>query len=265
MKTFKTILLSLLILILLIFTNTIFGSKINNHDLSLSRIYVEPGSLEPEFSPTRTYYTLILEPNTKNIVLQATPTDKTLDYEIKGNENLKEGENLITITVYSKDKSDSNTYTINALITDEPEKYNALLNTLIIDNYPFNEEFFPEVFNYTTTSLTTQNIVDVFAYPQNSNATIKISGNTNLSDSQNTITIDVTSENKLSTRQYTITINKGNTNEISRTNEITKTISNENIKTNNEHNSEFKTFIITTIIIILTLVLIIFSYNRMKK
>ena len=110
---------------------TLFITNINvyaTEDLTLSRIYVEPGTLEPEFSETRNYYTLLLNENITDLVVQATPTNENLKYEITGNKDLKIGENIITITVYGENNS-TNTYTINALKTNEPAKYNALLST----------------------------------------------------------------------------------------------------------------------------------------
>jgi len=242
----------ILLIIVYLFANSIdiYGTE-KKEDLTLSRIYVEPGTLEPEFSETRDYYTLLLDPSITNLIVQATPTNKNLNYEIKGNENLKYGENIITITVYSSDNNQSKTYTINALKTNEPDKYNALLSTLIIDNYPFNEDFFPETFDYTVKKNTKENLVEVFAYPQNSNATTEIKGNTNLKDGDNEITVTVTSENGLAKRTYNIQLYKGDIlskseSTISKTNTI-----------KNTDTSNFITFVITSVIILIALLSII--------
>lgn len=245
----KYIKLAVLVITLFITTINVYATE----DLTLSRIYVEPGTLEPEFSETRNYYTLLLNENITDLVVQATPTNENLKYEITGNKDLKIGENIITITVYGENNN-TNSYTINALKTNEPDKYNALLNTLIIDNYPFNEDFFPEIFNYTTKSTSKEENVDVFAYPQNPNAKVEITGNENLKDSNNTITITVTSENKLATRTYTVNLTNTDLNTISDTN-------NTDTNTLQSDTTDFYTFLITSSIIAIILLVIIFIFK----
>jgi len=257
MKYIKILFVYILLICFFAIQHNIYATE-ELEDLTLSRIYVEPGNLDPEFSETRDYYTLLLNSDATNLLVQATPTNEDLKYEIKGNENLKEGENLITITVYSKDNSKNKVYTINALKTKEPDKYNALLSTLIIDNYPFNEDFFPEKFNYTTKNNTNSNTVEVFAYPQNSNAKVEITGNDNLQDGKNTITITVTSENGLAKREYNIKINKKDSAkfDIASINSNTNSFIDINDATTN---SSFKTFIITSVAIVVILLFIIFK------
>ena len=248
----KYIKLAVLVITLFITTINVYATE----DLTLSRIYVEPGTLEPEFSETRNYYTLLLNENITDLVVQATPTNENVKYEITGNKDLKIGENIITITVYGENNNtNTNTYTINALKTNEPDKSNALLNTLIIDNYPFNEDFFPEIFNYTTKSTSKEENVDVFAYPQNPNAKVEITGNENLKDSNNTITITVTSENGLATKTYTVNLTNTDLNTISDTNNTDT-----NISQNNK--SDFYTFLTTSSIIIVILLVIIFAFRK---
>lgn len=260
MKYMKLLFGILTLTLFSIFFTNIYATE-DSENLTLSRIYVEPGNLDPEFSETRDYYTLILNPDVTNLIVQATPTNENLKYEIKGNENLQEGENIITITVYSSDNSKSKVYTINALKTDEPDKYNALLSTLIIDNYSFNEEFFPEIFNYTTKNTTSSNSVEVFAYPQNSNAKVNIKGNENLKNGKNTITVTVTSENGLAKREYNIQIEKGDTS-LQSNNEILENNINDNTTLDKENKTEFKTFVITWVIIVVILLGIIFIIKK---
>lgn len=245
----KYIKLAVLVITLFITTINVYATE----DLTLSRIYVEPGTLEPEFSETRNYYTLLLNENITDLVVQATPTNENLKYEITGNKDLKIGENIITITVYGENNN-TNTYTINALKTNEPDKYNALLSTLIIDNYPFNEDFFSEIFNYTTKSTSKKENVDVFAYPQNPNAKVEITGNKNLKDSNNTITITVTSENGLATKTYTVNLTNTDLNTISDKN-------NTDTNTLQSDTTDFYTFLITSSIIAIILLVIIFIFK----
>ena len=240
MKCLKIFFIHIFIIYFLFNIKNLYATQLSE-DLTLSRIYVEPGNLEPEFSETRDYYTLLLTPDVTNLIVQATPTNENLKYEINENDNLKEGENLITITVYSKDNSKNKIYTINALKTNEPDKYNALLSTLIVDNHSFNEDFFPEKFNYTTKNSTNDNKIEIFAYPQNPNATVEIKG-----------------------IEYNIKINKENNIErnINNINSSNNTfLMNNNISTN----SDFKRFTITSILITIILLLILFILKKIYK
>lgn len=254
MKYIKLMFSIVIIISFFTITAPIYGIN-KTEDLTLSRIYVEPGTLEPEFSETRDYYTLLLEPTVSDLIIQATPTNEELHYEIKGNENLKEGENIITITVFSSDNSKSKVYTINALKTAEPDKYNALLNTLIIDNYPFNEDFFPETFNYTVKdNVIDKNSLEIFAYPQNPNAKVEINRNNNGEGEDNTISITVTSENGLAKRIYTINLHKDEV--------VNQPTLSTNNALNEESNSEFKVFLTTSLIIIILLIIIIYLVKK---
>lgn len=258
MKKFKLILFILLSFIM--FTNNIYATD-ENEDLTLSRIYVEPGTLTPEFSETRTYYTLVLDESTESLLIQATPTNENLQYEIKGNENLQIGENIVTITVYSSDKSKNKVYTINVLKTNNPDEYNALLGTLIVDNYTFTEDFFPEIFEYVTENSTNEDKVDVFAYPQIPDAKVEISGNTNLHDGENIITVKVTSQNGKASREYTININKGNHTSLDKTQSNTN-IDNVTLSNNSTDMKGFTKFITISIILIIILIAVIIYASK---
>lgn len=103
----------------------------------------------------------------------------------------------------------------------------------------------------------------MFAYPQNSNAKVSISGNTNLKDGENEITIGVTSANGLANRKYKIKIDKTNTVAISNTDSIS-TESNEQSMSNDSmsNHPELRTFLTTTIVTIIILIVIIFVTKR---
>ena len=208
----KKITLYIILVLIFIFTTKIYGTQIidNNLDqnLNLSRIYVSKGKLEPEFSSSRTYYTLNLNKEDTDLFIQVSPENSSANYEITGDKKLKEGENLITITVSSPLSDDKKTYTINALLTDDKDGYNALLSNIIIDNFSFTEDFFPEVFSYTTTGATDKEKLDVYAYPQNPDAKVNITGNTDLHDGENIINIEVISKNGLAKRNYYVKIDK---------------------------------------------------------
>lgn len=250
---YKLIIFTFFVFPFILKTRSIIYSTSTLEDLTLSRIYVEPGNLEPEFSETRKYYTLVVNENIDNVLIQATPKDSTNTYEITGNKNLKVGENIVNITVFSKDKSSSEVYTINILKTSTPDEYNALLNTLIIDNHPFNEEFFPEKFEYTINLKNNIKIsdLDVFAYSQNSNAQVEI----NKDIPSNTINIKVTSENGRSDRIYTIKIKEF-------PNKKSESLIKENHEKNNIFLSKYK-FNLT--LIILLIILIIYFYMKFYR
>lgn len=87
-------------------------------------------------------------------------------------------------------------------------KSNSYLQTLRIDREGLSPTFDKNIYEYYLTISNEVNEVEVLAISENSNATIDISGNTNLKEGLNTIKIKVISEDKKETKTYSIQITK---------------------------------------------------------
>ena len=85
----------------------------------------------------------------QSINVTATPEDKNAKVSISGNTGLQAGLNKISILVTAQNGKNKRTYTINVTKTDDPNKSNANLENLAIENCTFVPEFSPDVTNYT--------------------------------------------------------------------------------------------------------------------
>ena len=99
------------------------STKIDNQDESkgLSELKIEGLTLEPEFSTnTYEYTTKYIGEDTK-LNISAVATDSKFVVEVTGNEELKEGENIITILVSDSDGENVATYQVivNKSLVDE--------------------------------------------------------------------------------------------------------------------------------------------------
>lgn len=94
-------------------TTTENDEKINTSDaFGLSSLDIDDVKLNPEFD-TETYeYTVDLDKDLTSLEISAIATDDDTTVEIAGNEDLKDGENLITIIVQNKKTKETATYQI---------------------------------------------------------------------------------------------------------------------------------------------------------
>ena len=86
----------------------------------LKDIKIKDAKLSPKFDSLTNDYSVNVKGNIEKLDITTTPEDPTADIQIKGNENLKEGENTITITVTSSDGENKQVYTI--LVNKEKEE-----------------------------------------------------------------------------------------------------------------------------------------------
>ena len=87
----------------------------NNNLLSLS---VDPGKLEPEFSPSVTEYKLQVEETVKKVNISAVAEDEKAQVYISGNEDLEKGANTAKITVTAENGA-YKTYVINITVGED--------------------------------------------------------------------------------------------------------------------------------------------------
>ena len=159
--------------------------------------------LEPDFNSYTTEYYLIVDLNVEELKITAIPEDSTATIYIYGNENLVEGENSISIVVTAEDGSQK-TYKIFVTKTDDIEKANANLKSLQVKNFYMYPQFSPKIYKYNLTINEIVKELEVFAEPENENATVEIIGGKDLKEGSNTITIKVTAEDGITVKEYKI-------------------------------------------------------------
>ena len=92
--------------------STTEGETETNEELGLASLIIKNFNLSPEFD-TKTYeYTIGLRENLSSLEIEAKANNSTATVEIIGNENLKDGENIITILVSNAETEEYATYQI---------------------------------------------------------------------------------------------------------------------------------------------------------
>lgn len=136
------------------------------------------------------------------LVVQATAEDSKANVGIKGNTGLLVGDNTVTIKVKAQSGKER-TYTVKIyrLAKEEVANSNNYLSSLSVEGYKL--AFDKNTFAYNLTNVKAKSL-DITAIPVDSNASVTVSGNTNLKNGS-VITIKVTAQNG-STREYTVTV-----------------------------------------------------------
>lgn len=130
--------------------------------------------------------------------------DNKATANIEGNNDLKVGNNIITITVTAED-GNKREYIINVTRTNEDIilSNNSKLKKLIISGYNF--EFYSDKFDYII-KIKDENFLDINYVTEDDKSNVTIIGNANLKDNS-VITINVVAEDG-STTSYKINIEK---------------------------------------------------------
>ncbi len=180
--------------------NSLEENKIVEDNLILSGLTIE-GLDDFTFSPTTYNYTIDVENDVTS--LKITPTVlEGVTFEISENvNNLKEGENVIAITLMNES---GNTKVYNIIVNRlEPKSDNNYLASIIVAGYTLN--FDPSITNYTL-EIGKESILNIQVETESELATYAIVGNSNLDDGS-VITIRVTAEDE-STKDYKITVKR---------------------------------------------------------
>jgi len=95
----------------------IYRGEIEANSAYLSNIKIKDSTISPVFDPMVNDYTAIVGLDVDKLDLEVVTEDPNANIQIKGNDNLKEGENTVTITVTSSDNKNKQVYTI--IVTKE--------------------------------------------------------------------------------------------------------------------------------------------------
>lgn len=196
-------------------------------DSTLSSLSIAEGAITPEFNKDVKEYAITVPNEVTKLNITATPTDSKATVSVTEYEELKEGENTITISVTAEDGTTKTDYVIKAT----RQRKELALEKLIIKytnqngevvEIPLTPEFISNVYEYSIETLEywVKNL-DIEALANIEGATIEISGADLLKDGENVITITV--KNKITiepqeegaepteqeeTKTYTIKFNK---------------------------------------------------------
>ena len=194
----------------------------NSVNLGIMRTNNE--GINPDFDENILEYYLIVDETINDLEITAIPVSKKAEVIISGNKNLKNGLNLVRVTVSLN--GNSKTYTIHVTKTNNAEEANANLATLAIENYTLEPEYQNNVTNYNVEIANTDNSVNILAIAEYSNANVKIEGNETLKYGNNKITVTVKASDGITEKKYNIDVYKRNEEE--------ENLYEENVKQNTE-------------------------------
>ena len=183
-------------------------------DATLKSLRLSVEGMSPTFNRNTTAYSLNVGTSVTSISVTASVNNNKAKYYVTGNTNLKEGNNTIKVVV-TAEAGNTKTYTITVTKAKDPEKANASLHNLIISNATLNEEFTPENLKYTLKDVNSNvEKLEISAYPENTNATVLITGNDSLVAGENTVVIKVTAQDGITVKEYVLKFNKMEKNNI---------------------------------------------------
>lgn len=252
----------------------------NNSLLKIMRLNEE--GITPMFSPEITNYYFITNLDTDELEVTAIPEATNAKVNIKGNKNLKEGLNKISIEVTSRDGTSKTTYNINVTKTNNIESANANLETLAIENVLLEPIFETNILNYKATVSSEIENLNLFAVAENINAKVKITGKDNLKIGDNIITVNVLAPNGFTSKKYEVIVHRRTKEEdinfqeekkielqklnnlLEEKEEINRKDNNNN-NTNNQKNINISAIIVIIIVIIIVLILCIIIIIKRKN
>lgn len=176
--------------------------KSNNTNLKV--LSIEGVELTPAFSANVTEYSVKLTNyKEQSLKINAQAEDEKATVKVEGNEEIKIGENVISITVTAEDGT---TKVYKVAVTNE-EKEALGLSSLVIKGVEL-KSFSPSKFNYEI-EFKELDKLEIEAIANEEGATVEIIGNENLTEiGEHVITIMVTSADGEQIATYTITANK---------------------------------------------------------
>lgn len=175
-----------------------------SNNTNLKTLAIEGVELTPAFSADVTEYSVkLVNYKEQSLKINAEAEDSKSTVKVEGNEEIKIGENVISITVTAEDGT---TKVYKVTVTNE-EKEGLGLSSLVIKDVEL-KNFSPSKFNYEIEFKEIDKL-EIEAIANEEGATVEIIGNEGLIElGEHIITIMVTSADGEQIATYTITANK---------------------------------------------------------
>lgn len=206
----KYVLLILLVVSIIFLPNIVRAEDEDNTSLKIMRTNNE--NIVPNFDKGIFEYYLTVDNNTNSLDLTVVPENENSKIEISGNENFKQGNNVVEIKVIASN-GNSNSYKIYVTKTNDIEKANTNLETLAIENVLLYPYFDTTITKYNVSVDNDMEKLNILAVPENVNAKVSIEGNDVLNVGDNTIIVNVLAEDGVTFRKYEIIAHRRNETE----------------------------------------------------
>lgn len=181
------------------------GSAVQSSDNTLKGLNVSGYDMSPAFNKDTTNYEVTVPNSANEIIVNANKNNDKARVEVIGANNLKVGDNTVTVKVTAENGSVKE-YKITVHKegpVDNTKNGDATLKGLDVSGYTLNPGFNKDVTSYTIYVQSTVDGLRVNATPNNSNAKVEVTGNLGWHDGVNTVQIKVTAENG-TTKIYTV-------------------------------------------------------------
>lgn len=184
------------------------GSQTASGNNYLKYLQISEEGLTPYFTRNVTDYAITVGENVNDIEILAKAEDENARVQISGNNNLKEGNNEISIKV-TAENGYYRVYTIIVTKVQDKQKANAFLGSLVIEGYNLNKEFQAESLEYDIGDvLSTVKALNVVSQAKDKDAKIEIIGADKLVESgDGEIIIKVTAPDGKTIKEYKIKYN----------------------------------------------------------
>ena len=192
-------------------TYTIKIIKDDNQELSsdnkLVSLNLENYTLTPDFNSDVLEYHVKVPYEKTSITVSGAPSDDNALVTVKGNSNLKVGNNKVVVTVTALDGSKKE-YIINVERLDKTTlSSDATLKELAVNKYNLSPDFDPNTYSYNLTIDLNVSQLDIIAKTSDSKAKVEIIGNNFKSVGNYKVIVRVTAEDKTS-KDYIINVLK---------------------------------------------------------
>lgn len=186
-------------------TYTLVVNRAKSKNANLSNITLSDGyTLDQTFSQDTLSYQVSVPNNVEKITVSAIKADSNATVTGDGEINLSTGDNTVTIKVVAEDSSSSKTYTV---VINRAKSDNNYLSSLSSTDGLITPTFNKTDNQYTLTVPNEVENANLSATAEDSNATVSITGNTNLIVGVNHASVIVTSESgRINT--YTVDITR---------------------------------------------------------
>lgn len=191
--------------------NSIQNQIVDNTNLDIFRLDIE--GINPDFNNQITDYYITVKESVDNIEVTAIPENKNTKVEVLGNNNLKNGLNIIEVIVTSEDVKSKKTYKVYVTKTNNEENANADLETLAVEFNNIFPEFQSNITNYSLEVGNNVENLNILAIPNNKNGIVQVEGNEKINIGKNMVYITVTAPNKVTKKIYSIEVYRRNSDE----------------------------------------------------
>ena len=189
------------------------GNNLQSSNATLQALRLGTEGLTPNFDKDIHEYYLTLSNDIQDVEVLAITENPKATVEIKGNTDLKEGLNDITIHVISEDKVQNNNYIIHVTKTANPELANTNLEILAIENALLEPPFDISETNYKAEVSQEIESIHLLAVPENEGASVEVTGKENLKEGNNLVTVLVTAPNGFTKKKYQVNVYRRNLQE----------------------------------------------------